>query len=761
MANGFRSAASFAADVNGASATCTKPAGTVSGDVLIAVVSRSQTAAATTSFTSSGWSVAGFFPGSATYAPIAVLTKAAGGSEPANYTFTSNGFSGEDQFVIHIMALTGVDTATPIAVAPVALDAGSASANVVAPSITIPAGLPDQAWLVCAFTALWFGTASFGQATGMTERVDVGDVWLHIATNTQAVGAGATGTRTAVFSQSPSNAPRAISFAIRPATVTTAVTDPAPGSVTVSSPGGETVDAQPGTTTLTDAAPGSTVVSSPGGESLTLIPAVVVEVDAGDVVVEGLAPTVAHHVAVGVNDVVVESLTPGVAHHVHAGVGDVVIEVLPVEVAGQPGVGEIVVSGPPVQVAYGSTGAAGQGGVVAVPPQPSPRFLVQSILTGEWLSWDLELSDPLVTWVLSGPTAITGTLKPEDPETRKLLVSGKFQPWSCWIHLEVEGEILASGILQPYQIDGDVLSIEAAGPSAYPHGIPFQQELSGIQLDPADIIRAIWAHLQSFPDGKLGVTVVGSTPVRVGEPEHTEPKIDPETGQVELDDDGHPVFTVVAEKPYILAWWDGTDCGAEIDSLASQAPFDYVERCAWADDTHTSVKHWIEIGFPRIGRRHLDGGPRFATGENVYNVVPVEEADDLYASQVVVFGKGEGRSTLIGYAGRPMQQRLRRVALVQDKTIPSAERANARAGDELERRQGLVNVTELEVDAHHDNAEFGSYGVGDDVLIDVEVDWLGRLRQYERILSIGYDPNGESVRLELRRAEAFRYGEGA
>lgn len=457
-----------------------------------------------------------------------------------------------------------------------------------------------------------------------------------------------------------------------------------------------------------------------------------------------------------IGDITVEGAAPIAADHsVPVGIGDIRVEGTDADLAGTTlNDGQITVQGLPIQVSYGSSGVPGLGGVVNVPPSNTTRFIAQSILTGEFLSWDLEISDPTITLALSGPSSITGKLDPEQPQVQELLRSGKFQPWACWIHQEVDGFIRASGILQPYVVDGESLSVEAAGVSAYLHGIPWLAELSAIQVDPADVVRAIWAHVQSFPDGHLGVTVTGTTPVRIGEPAGTAPKVDG-NGNPVLDDSGHQILEPVAAKPYELMWWEGTDCGSEMDALAKEAPFDFVERCAW-NAAKTGVVHWIELAYPRIGVRQT--GLRFASGENVTGAVPAEETDGLYASQVVTFGSGEGRDTIRGYAGRPMPGRLRRVAIVQDGTISTSDRATAVACDDLERRQGLVDVTDLEVDARHVNARFGSYSVGDDILIDVEVGWLGRLRQWERILSITYAPDGESVRLQLRRADAFRTG---
>lgn len=493
------------------------------------------------------------------------------------------------------------------------------------------------------------------------------------------------------------------------------------------------------------------------GTSFTveLIPRVRRPLDTTDLVVEGLPVTVSKIYPLGIAEIAVEPVELDGAHHVaHLPPGDVVVEPLAATLLGtnlEPG--DVEIQGLPIQVSYGSGGVSGIGGILATPPINTTRFIAQSILTGQMLHWDLPITDPTITYTLSGPTSITGDLRPEDPGMQDLLAAG-MEPWACWIHVETDGIIRASGILQPYQIDDEVLTIEAVGPSGYLHGIPYLGELSAIQVDPADMMRNIWAHVQSYPDGKLGVTVLGATPVRIGEPAKQEQELD-ENGDPKVDEDGEPVMKDIEAEPYELLWWEGSDCGSEVDSLAGETPFDWVERCAWNADK-TAVLHWIEIGYPRIGTRRSD--LRFASGENVTGAVPAEEAEDLYASQVVTYGAGEGRETIRGYAGRPLRKRLRRVAIVQDATIATAPRANAVAADDLERRQGLLDVTDLEVDARHINAQLGTYQVGDDVLIDVEVGWLGRLLQWERILSITYAPDQEAVRLQLRRSEAMRYG---
>lgn len=394
---------------------------------------------------------------------------------------------------------------------------------------------------------------------------------------------------------------------------------------------------------------------------------------------------------------------------------------------------------------------------VRVLVQPT-RVIAQNILTGQWLHWELPVSNLAVTFTLSGPTVITGDFPTEIHDLRDV----SLEPWATWIHIEEDGLIRASGILQPATIDkAETLSFEAVGVSAYAKGIPFEGAFTlagtdpatgtagvGIHLDPADIVRAIWAELQSYPDAKLGVQVTGSTSVRVGTPP-VPVNFVPAAGA--------PVSFVAG--PYsALDWWSSKDCGSEIDTLAKATPFDFVERAQW-NPTKTAVDHFVDIGFPRAGRRLTE--VRFAQDENLLDAIGPEETADLYASQVVMLGSGEGSATVRGYAGRPLGTRLRRVAVLDDKTVGSTARANALASSELDRRQALRDVTEITVMARHPNAPLGSFAVGDEVLLSARVPWAGEVRQFQRVLSYTYSPDSEAVKISMRSASSFSYGGGA
>src|SRR5699024_11949333 len=47
--------------------------------------------------------------------------------------------------------------------------------------------------------------------------------------------------------------------------------------------------------------------------------------------------------------------------------------------------------------------------------------------------------------------------------------------------------------------------------------LPISSEYKGVQVDPLSLVRRIWSHLQSQPDGDLGLKVDSTTsPVRIG-----------------------------------------------------------------------------------------------------------------------------------------------------------------------------------------------------------------------------------------------------
>lgn len=263
MAIAFRAATTRAGDVNSGSTTVARPSGLVVDDVMIAVVARSQTAASVTSFSASGWTSAGFFAGSSSTPPMAVLWKVATAADvsASSFSFTSNGFSSNDQFNIHCLAFSGVHKTTPIQVAPVRTDTSGGPSTATAPSVS-PTG---EALLVSVWAGMVYNSTSnaytWAPPASMTLRSDQGGQWLHHAVATEArAAAGATGTRVATFrtrsgsTTSTDLSTRGVSFALNPGTTIQKVTVGGTASAEASGtptmvPGGVTVGPVPGVDT--------------------------------------------------------------------------------------------------------------------------------------------------------------------------------------------------------------------------------------------------------------------------------------------------------------------------------------------------------------------------------------------------------------------------------------------------------------------------------------------------------------------------------
>lgn len=169
----------------GTSITVAKPSGVVSGDVLVAIID-SVCSSAFTITPPSGWTDRGVSQNSAHRAQV--FTRVAGGSEPANYTWTTS------QTITAAIGLILRYTPQLPTTPPGVVDAaaiGSSATPAVAPSV-------DATGNNDTLVALFFSAGTLGSTpSGMTQRaaIDAG---------TPAVGAydqlltnsGATGTRT-------------------------------------------------------------------------------------------------------------------------------------------------------------------------------------------------------------------------------------------------------------------------------------------------------------------------------------------------------------------------------------------------------------------------------------------------------------------------------------------------------------------------------------------------------------------------------------
>ena len=192
----FRAAASAAAPSGTLSLTINRPSGTSVGDVMIASIAvRPNTATITEP---AGWTlVRRIDNANANANSLAVYYKVAGGSEPANYTWT---FSTSTGSAGGIQTFSGVDTTNPINV-----EAGQNTANGLThatPSVTTTAA---NTMIVTShgFTS----SATWTPPAGMTEAFDAASLTVPATGGISIEGnyaiqtaAGATGTKTATAS---------------------------------------------------------------------------------------------------------------------------------------------------------------------------------------------------------------------------------------------------------------------------------------------------------------------------------------------------------------------------------------------------------------------------------------------------------------------------------------------------------------------------------------------------------------------------------
>lgn len=347
---------------------------------------------------------------------------------------------------------------------------------------------------------------------------------------------------------------------------------------------------------------------------------------------------------------------------------------------------------------------------------------------GEWLDMDLPLTGAQITDVLSGPPQLSGRI---EPVYRRLKASdGRplLDEWGTVIYAEASGQIRGTGIYTTGRFSGPKWELDGAGLTAYPKGMGYEAEASFVDIDPLDVVRNIWEHLQAGQDSNLGLVVDSSTttPVRIGTPAAGDSR----------------------SGPFELNPWSTDDLGAVIDDLARTTPFDYRELHTW-NQTRTQVEHELRFYYGRVGvRRH---GLRFVLGENIHTVPVATRGGDSFANHIRFLGAGEGRDMVLAEA-RMSDGRLRRMTTLDDKSVQFRETAQTRARRELERRQPLLSVTSVVV-RDTPTTPLGSWEVGDEIRLQGELEWVD-VDLWARVLSITVSPDEpELIGMSLVRAD--------
>lgn len=342
------------------------------------------------------------------------------------------------------------------------------------------------------------------------------------------------------------------------------------------------------------------------------------------------------------------------------------------------------------------------------------RYYLQALPSGEWIDKDLKLVGGQVMTALSAPRAISGSLPIEFKDLKLADGSIAIRKWGCLLIAEQAGYDPVCGIVDGVGVEGESLTIEAGGFSMYPNGMPWlAADFAGVDVDPLDMVRKIWAHIQSYPDGNLGVQVDAlKSPIRVGEEERT---VEFSTG------DGAAVEFETG--PFRLAWWATDDLGKTHADIFSDHPLAYRERSYWDGE---DIRHRLELGYPGLGLRRQD--LRFEIGVNVIQAPPAEDMD--YASEVLVMGAGEGRTKVRATQSKPTG-RLRRVLATTDSSLTSKKAAQAAAGPLMAGMAGGFGIDSV-VLVDHDNARFSEFEEGDEIFVQGDAGWI-QLAHWVRI----------------------------
>lgn len=214
-----------------------------------------------------------------------------------------------------------------------------------------------------------------------------------------------------------------------------------------------------------------------------------------------------------------------------------------------------------------------------------------------------------------------------------------------------------------------------------------------------------------------------------------------------VDDTADEEVVTYQYDAYKLNWYSNLDLSSDLDSLASDTPFDWHLTSHWQDD---EIRHHIRLGYPRLGRRRED--LRFVVGENIQVVPSVERDGAEYANEVWVYGAGEGSLMVMGRAFRRDDGRIRKIVTMSDPTLKTQEACLARAEQEIAKRFNVDDISEITL-TDHPHARMGSVDLGDEIYVQGELGWID-YAAWHRVVARSFQPDdGDSQVLTLIRSD--------
>lgn len=144
------------------------------------------------------------------------------------------------------------------------------------------------------------------------------------------------------------------------------------------------------------------------------------------------------------------------------------------------------------------------------------RYIVERISDGVFLDLELPIIVSAAGRKLMGAGSFAGEVLPVSQAYAQAGKQLLVEPWASFIHEEADGVIRGTWLVTRSEFEGASWRIEGEGFSTYFSGRPYEGEFWGVRVDPIAAARHVVEHAQSQPNADIGVTVSGSSPVRVG-----------------------------------------------------------------------------------------------------------------------------------------------------------------------------------------------------------------------------------------------------
>lgn len=427
-----------------------------------------------------------------------------------------------------------------------------------------------------------------------------------------------------------------------------------------------------------------------------------------------------------------------------------------------------------------------------------------------WVHRELPLKDVTLGPALSGPQTMTATLSPDVASLETEDGQPLLTEWNTLVLAEADGVIRGGGILSQSTFTGSEWALTITGHYTHFSGASMTGTLSyggdntsgrdvngpeaSVGVSPIQTVADLVAQAQSRPNADLGITVTGDTTSKYKYAYwHNVPDIydySPDatttittdgaktvgsftfqnvtitgtgyTKKRKTDSHGSAVAKPTAAQQakagniyfddYVY-WYENPDIAELINSYATEAPFDFIEQIAWADDTKEDVVLSLRVGYPRLGRRRDDLA--FVEGENVVIPTPLDSGGTDYVNAITALGSGDGKDQLRVQVSRD-DGRLRREATITDTSITDTTKLKAWATDQLNLRSGLANLSQVIV-RQHANAPIGSYDIGDDIPVDITSGWAKDQRVWVRITEMSTEIATNLTTLTVKLSSSFSY----